>query len=161
MDTKDKLYYKSLQWTTSYFTYRHETCLNHIIVAGTQYKESFMMIYGFKSYIFTSRCYLIHFSPSDESFWCLNNYMYSCKNDSSSSCVWQLGCRVAIILLERSCAADAVPLLPVHWCSFHQPWKDDRLSQPHLVLVQQPTGLKLRTPRSQTSHPSHKANTRL
>ena len=63
--------------------------------------------------------------------------------------------------LGHGCAADAVLLLPVHWCSFHQPQKDDRLSQPNLVLIQQPTGLKLRALGSQASHPNHEANTRL
>ena len=36
---------------------------------------------------------------------------------------------------------------------------DDRLSQPHLVLIQWTTGLELRTLRSQASHPIHEANT--
>ena len=63
--------------------------------------------------------------------------------------------------LEHSCATDAVPLLPVHRYSFRQPQEDDRLSQPHLVLIQHPMGLELRTLRSQVSHPNHKANTRL
>ena len=31
-------------------------------------------------------------------------------NAFSSSCVWQLGCQVAMILLGRDYAADAVPL---------------------------------------------------
>ena len=33
-------------------------------------------------------------------------------------------------------------IIPVSWYSFCRPQKDDRLSQPHLVLIQQPT-LKL------------------
>ena len=39
----------------------------------------------------------------------------------------------SIIGWGRSCATDAVPQLQVHWYSFCQPQKDDRLSQPHLV----------------------------
>ena len=38
-----------------------------------------------------------------------------------------------IIGSGRNDAADAVPLLPVYWCSFHRPQKDDRLSQPTSV----------------------------
>ena len=60
----------------------------------------------------------------------------------------------AIILLGHGYAADAVPL-QLHWYSFCQPRKDDRLSQLHLVLIQWKTGLKLRTLRSQASHPNH------
>jgi len=51
--------------------------------------------------------------------------------------------------------------IPVDWYSFHRPQKDDRLSQPHLVLIQRKRGLKLRTLRSQASHPHHEANNRL
>ena len=46
-------------------------------------------------------------------------------------------------------------------CSFCRPRKDDRLSQPHLVLIQQPTGLKLRTLRSHASHPNRKGSARI
>ena len=60
-----------------------------------------------------------------------------------------------IIVGDAAMPLMQCPYLPVHWCSFHQPQKDDRLSQPHLVLIQQPTGLKLRTLRSQTSYPNH------
>ena len=70
--------------------------------------------------------------------------------------VWQLGCRVAIILLGHGLCC--VPT-PVKWYSFCQPQKDERLSQPNLVLIQQSTGLKLRTRRSQASHPNRYANT--
>ena len=68
-----------------------------------------------------------------------------------------------IIGSGRGYAADAVFLLPVHWYqySFCRPRKDDVLSQPHLVLIQRQTGLKLRTLGSQVSHPNRKANTRL
>ena len=52
--------------------------------------------------------------------------------------------------LEHSCAP-----LPVQWYSFCWPQEDDRLSQPHLVLIQQSTWLKLRTPGSQASHANH------
>ena len=54
-----------------------------------------------------------------------------------------------------------MPLLPGHWYSFHRPRKDVKLSQPHLVLLQQLTRLELRTLRSQTRHPNHLANSRL
>ena len=66
-----------------------------------------------------------------------------------------------IIGYGRGYAADAVPQLPEHWCSFCQPQKDNRLSQPHLVLIHGPTGLKLRTRASQVIHPNRKAHTRL
>ena len=59
--------------------------------------------------------------------------------------------------LRRWCCAP----IPVHRYSFRQPRKDDRLSQSHQVLVQQQTGLELRTLRSQASHPFHSAQTRL
>ena len=73
--------------------------------------------------------------------------------------------RMAAWLLDRhhfvGCdyAADAVPLLPVHSCSFRRLQKDDRLSQPHLVSIQRPTELELRILRSQASHPNRQANT--
>ena len=35
-----------------------------------------------------------------------------------------------IIFWKSSCAADAVPLLPVSWFSFGRQWKDDSPSQP-------------------------------
>ena len=49
--------------------------------------------------------------------------------------LWLLGC---IILWGHGCAADAMPLLPARWCSFCRTQKDDRLSQPYLVLIQRP-----------------------
>ena len=58
--------------------------------------------------------------------------------------------------LEHGCAP-----LPVHWYPLHWPREDDRLSQPRLVLIQQETGLKLRTLGSQSSQSNHQANTRL
>ena len=54
--------------------------------------------------------------------------------------------------LGRSYAADAASPLPVHWCSFCRPQKDDRLSQPPGVLIQRPTGLELRTLGSQATN---------
>ena len=53
------------------------------------------------------------------------------------------------------CHRCCVPL-PVYRYSFRRPQEDDRLSQPHLVLIQQPTGLELRTLGSQDGHPNHK-----
>ena len=35
--------------------------------------------------------------------------MEALRDWSSSTCMWQLGCRVAIILLGRDCTGDAVP----------------------------------------------------
>ena len=43
------------------------------------------------------------------------------------------------------------PSTSTHWHSFHQPRKDDRLSQPPGVLIQRPTGLELRTLGSQAA----------
>ena len=60
------------------------------------------------------------------------------------------------VRLCRWCCAT----IPVHRCSFHRPRKDDRLSQPHLVLIQWSTGHELRTLRSQASHPNRYTNTR-
>ena len=45
---------------------------------------------------------------------------------------------------------DGSPLqhrIPASWHSFCQPWKDDRQSQPHLVLIQQPSGIWTQDPR--------------
>jgi len=49
---------------------------------------------------------------------------------------------------------------PASWYIFC-PTQDDRLSQPHLVLIQQPKGHKLRTQRSEAIHPNHEVNTKL
>ena len=59
-------------------------------------------------------------------------------------------------LEARLCRWCCAPIL-VHWYSFCQPQKDDRLSQPHLVLIQQLMGLELRTRRSKTNHRSCEA----
>ena len=56
----------------------------------------------------------------------------------------------------RLCHWCCAPL-PVLWDSFCQPQKDDRLNQLYLVLIQQPTGFKLRILRSQVSHPNYVA----
>ena len=64
-------------------------------------------------------------------------------------CLRVPGCNIGS---GRGYAADAVSLLAVHWYSFCQPQKDDRLSEPHLVLIQRTTGLKLSTLGSQVSH---------
>ena len=68
--------------------------------------------------------------------------------------VWQLSCRGSYHFLKRDCVADAVPLYQYthwNWYSFRRPWKDDRLSQPPCVLIQRPTGLKLRALGSQAA----------
>ena len=82
----------------------------------------------------------------------LSQLIHSCAAFGLAGCIIGYG---------RGYAADAVPQLPEHWCSFCQPQKDDRLSQPHVVLIQWPTGLELRTRASQVIHPNRKANTRL
>ena len=50
---------------------------------------------------------------------------------------------------------DVTHLLSVLWYSFSQPQKDDRLSQLHLVLIQELTGLELSTLSSEADHPNH------
>jgi len=57
----------------------------------------------------------------------LSRLIHSCAASGLAGCIIGYG---------RGYAADAVPQLPEHWCSFCQPQKDDRLSQPHLVLIQ-------------------------
>ena len=39
-------------------------------------------------------------------------------------------------------------IIPANWHSFRRPRKDDRLSQPHLELIQQPTGTQTQDPRT-------------
>ena len=75
----------------------------------------------------------------------LSQLIHSCAASGLAGCIIGYG---------RGYAADAVPQLPEHWCSFCEPPKDDRLSQPHLVLIQCPTGLELRTQVSQLIHQS-------
>ena len=52
-----------------------------------------------------------------------------------------------IIFLGARQYLRCCPLILVHWYSFCWPQEDDRLSQPHLVLNQWPTGIKFRTRR--------------
>ena len=68
--------------------------------------------------------------------------------------VWQLSCRGSYHFLKRDYVADAVPLYQYthwNWYSFRRPRKDDRLSQPSGVLIQQPTGFELGTRGSQAA----------
>ena len=55
------------------------------------------------------------------------------------------------VSLPRSTVMDRSPLQhrlpPVQWYSFHQPQKNDRLSQPHLVLIQQSAGAQIQDPK--------------
>ena len=44
-------------------------------------------------------------------------------------------------------------IIPASWCSFCQPRKDDRLSQPHLVLIQRSSRILTRDPRIQSPRP--------
>ena len=61
----------------------------------------------------------------------------------------------ALVLLKLSpwllgTILDGSPLrhrIPASWHSFCQPRKDDRQSQPHLVLIQQPRGILTQDPR--------------
>ena len=73
--------------------------------------------------------------------------------------VWQLSCRGSYYFLKRDCVTDAVPLYQYthwNWYSFRRPRKDDRLSQPPGVLIQQPTGLaRTQVPRIPSRHPNH------
>jgi len=55
-------------------------------------------------------------------------------------------------ILDRSPLQHRKPAI---WHSFCRLRKDDRLSQPHLVLIQWPMGLKLMTLRSKSSLPNH------
>ena len=73
---------------------------------------------------------------------------------------FSLAAGVAAISWKCRCAADAVPLYQdtgTHFAGL------GRMTgyQPHLVLIQQPTGLKLRTLRSSASLRNRKSNTRL
>ena len=72
------------------------------------------------------------------------------------------GCLVRHWLGARRCgyAADAVPLLPIYWCSFRRPRKDDKLSQPPGVNSVA-NGTQTQDPRIPSHHPKRKANTRL
>ena len=60
----------------------------------------------------------------------------------------------SIIGWGRGCADDAMSLFPAQWYSLHQPSKDDRLSQPHLVLIQWPIGAKDLNPATRTTKPT-------
>ena len=62
---------------------------------------------------------------------------------------------------EYGGTTDAMPLITSSLVLILRPYKDDRLSQPHLRLIQRLTGLELRTLRSQAYHRNHEANTRL